>query len=245
MKFSITTFIIQILNFALLSYILYRVLYRPLRNIMEKRNRLVMEDIDRAVRMKEDAINIKDKYEKLITEMSVIKKSEMEKAVEQAEEAKRTILERAAREAREEKEKATAVIENERREMMAALKVDAVDVSAELASRLLSSVADEVLHGKLIEMLLREIEEHPLSVPDRGGEGVKAVVVSAYALKDSESDSIETLLKDYVGATVNIEQKVDSELIAGVRLWIDGHVIDGTLKGQLAAFKERALKGLE
>ena len=165
--------------------------------------------------------------------------------MEQAEEAKRTILERAAREAREEKEKATAVIENERREMMAAVKVDAVDVSAELASRLLSSLADEVLHGKLIEMLLREIEEHPLSVPDRRGIGVKAVVVSAYALKDSEADSIDTLLKDYVGATVNIEQKVDPELIAGVRLWIDGHVLDGTLKGQLAAFKERALEGLE
>ena len=49
MKFSIATFVIQIVNFVLLSYILYRVLYRPLRNIMEKRRRLVMEDVDRAV----------------------------------------------------------------------------------------------------------------------------------------------------------------------------------------------------
>lgn len=245
MKFSITTFIIQILNFVLLSYILYRVLYKPLRNIMEKRKRLVMEDIDRAVRMKEDAIIIKEKYEKLMKEMSALKKREMEKAVEQAEEAKQSILERATREAKEEKEKAIAVIENERREMMAALKLDTVNVSAELASRLLSSLADEALHGKLTEMLLRELEEHPLAVPERGGEGVKAVVVSAYALKNSESNSIETLLKDYVGPSVNIEQKVDPELIAGVRLWIDGHVLDGTLKGQLAAFKERALAGFE
>ena len=103
MKFSITTFVIQIINFVLLSYILYRVLYKPLRNIMEKRRRLVMEDIDRAVRMKEDAVKIKEKYEKLMKEIDSIGKKEMEKAVGQGEEAKAAILERASREAREEK----------------------------------------------------------------------------------------------------------------------------------------------
>ena len=55
---------------------------------------------------------------------------------------------------------------------------------------------------------------------------------------------METLLKDYVGQRVDIEKKVEPELIAGVRLWLDGHVLDGSIKGQLAAFKDRALEGL-
>ena len=244
MKFSITTFVIQIINFVLLSYILYRVLYKPLRNIMEKRRRLVMEDIDRALRMKEDAVKLKEKYEKLMKEIDSFEKKEMEKAVGQGEEAKAAILERAAREAREEKEKATAVIENERREMMSALKVDAAEISAELASRLLSSLADVALHRKLVEMMLKELEEHPPALADRPGEVAKAVVASAYALDESESRSMETLLKDYVGPRVDIERKVEPELIAGVRLWLDGHVLDGSIKGQLAAFKDRALEGL-
>jgi F-type H+-transporting ATPase subunit b len=243
MKFSITTFIIQVINFVLLSYILYRVLYRPLRNIMEKRRRLVMEDIDRAVRMKEDAINIKEKYEGLVKEVDNLRKREMEKAVEKAEEAKAAILERAAREARQEKEKAAAVIENQHREMMAKLQADAALVSAELASRLLSSLADEALHKKLVAMMLRELEEHPPAVPERGVEGVKAVVSSAYPLAGPDSDSLDTLLKDYIGPAVVIERKVEPELIAGVRLWLDGYVLDGSLKGQLAAFRERALEG--
>ena len=245
MKFSITTFIIQIINFVLLSYILYRVLYKPLRNIMEKRKRLVMDDIDRAVRMKEDAVNIKEKYEKLMGEMEALKKRELEKAVEQGEEAKQAILERATREAREEKEKPAAVIENERREMMVALKSGVAQVSADLASRLLSPLADEALHRKLTEMMLRELEEHPPALPEKSGEGVKAVVVSAYALSGPESQGIESMLKDYMGPTVSIEHKVEPDLIAGVRLWLDGHVLDGSLKGQLGAFKERALEGLE
>ena len=69
-------------------------------------------------------------------------------------------------------------------------------------------------------------------------------MASAYALDESESRSMETLLKDYVGLRVAIEQKVEPELIAGVRLWLDGHVLDGSIKGQLAAFKDRALEGL-
>ena len=243
MKFSIATFVIQIVNFVLLSYILYRVLYRPLRNIMEKRRRLVMEDIDRAVRMKEDAVTMKEKYEKLLKELDAQKRREIEKAVEQAEEAKNAILERASREAGEEKEKAAAVIENERREMMAALRADAADVSAELASRLLAPLADETLHGKLVEIMLKDLEEHPPAAPERGGEGLRAVVSSAYPLGSQDTASLDALLREYVGPTVSIEYRVDPELISGLRLWLDGLVLDGSLKGQLAAFKERALEG--
>jgi F-type H+-transporting ATPase subunit b len=244
MKFSIVTFIIQIVNFALLAYILYRVLYKPLRNIMEKRRRLVMEDIDKAVRMKEEAVGIKEKYEKLVKETEALKKKEMEHAVEQAEEARKAIMERAVREADEEKEKASAVIENERSEMMEKLRMGAVDVSALLAARLLSPLADESLHRKLTELMLKELEERPPAIPERGSEGSRAVVASAYALNNSEAGSLEALLKDYVGPAVVIEYKVEPELIGGVRLWVDGLVLDGSLKGQLAAFKERAREGL-
>lgn len=45
MKLNLTTFIFQIINFVLLAYILHRVLYKPIRAIMEKRKRLVMEDV--------------------------------------------------------------------------------------------------------------------------------------------------------------------------------------------------------
>jgi F-type H+-transporting ATPase subunit b len=79
MKLSLTTFIFQIINFVLLAYILHRVLYKPIRGIMEKRKRLVMEDIDRALRMKDDAIAIKERYGQLTAEAEVLRKKVMEK----------------------------------------------------------------------------------------------------------------------------------------------------------------------
>jgi F-type H+-transporting ATPase subunit b len=245
MKLSLTTFIIQIINFVLLAYILHRVLYRPIRRIMEKRKRLVMEDIDRALRMKDDAIAIKERYERLTGEAEILRKKEMEKAVEQAEEAKKLIMDRAVRESEAEKEKARAVIENERTEKTASLRKDAVEISSELAARLLTPLADEALHKRLVELMVRELEERPPATPGYGKDGAKASVVSAYKLSDSEFRGIETILKDYGGPSLTIEWKVDPELIAGVRIWLDGLVLDGSLKGQLAAFRERALKAVD
>lgn len=245
MKLSLTTFIIQIVNFVLLAYILHRVLYKPIRGIMEKRKRLVMEDIDRALRMKEDAIAIKERYERLTGEAEVFRKKEMEKAVEQAEEAKKLIMEKAVREAEAEKEKARAVIENESSEKTASLRKDAVEISSELAARLLVPLADEALHKRLVELMVRELEERPPAGPVYGKDGAKASVVSAYHLSELEFQGIETLLKDYAGPSLSIEWKVDPDLIAGVRIWLDGLVLDGSLKGQLAAFRERALKAVD
>ena len=245
MKLSLTTFIFQIINFVLLAYILHRVLYRPIRRIMEKRKRLVMEDIDRALRMKEDAIAIKEKYEQLTGEAEEFRKKVLEKAVEHAEETRKLIMEKAVREAEAEKEKARAVIENERAEKTASLRKDAVEISSELAARLLAPLADEPLHKRLVELMVHDLEERPPAAPAHGKEGAKASVVSAYHLSDTEFRSIETLLKDYAGSSLSIEWQVNPELIAGVRIWLDGLVLDGSLKGQLAAFRERALKAVD
>ncbi|MGA2192505.1 MAG: F0F1 ATP synthase subunit delta [Nitrospirota bacterium] len=246
MKINITTFIIQIINFAVMAYILYKVLYKPLREIMEKRKRLVMADVDRALGLKEDAIKIKETYERLTKEAEGFSKKLVEKAVEEAEETKRKILEEAAREAAAEKEKAAAVIENEHKEMLAALKVEAADVSAELAIRLLAPVADESLNKKLAALMFKELEEHlPITTQRKNRDGVKAVCATAFCLDREDCLCLESILHEYMGPGVKIEHKVEPELIAGLRLWLDGMVFDGSLKGQLAAFRQNAIGGLE
>jgi F-type H+-transporting ATPase subunit b len=244
MKINITTFIIQLINFALLSYVLQRVLYKPLKAIMEKRKRLVMADIDRALQMKEDAVKMKERYDKLLADIEVARKRELEKAIEEAEETRRIILEGAAREAAAEKEKAAAVMENDRHEMMAALRESSASISVELATRLLMPLADEALHTKLTDMMLRELEENPPVICSRNnGDGARAICYSAYKLKDACNKNFNSILKEFVGASARIEHKVEPELIAGVKLWLDGVVLDGSLRGQLDAFKENALEG--
>lgn len=242
MEFSLTTFIIQLINFALLVYILRRVLYRPLRNIMDKRRRLVMESVDKAMVMKEDAVRLKEKYEKLTAELEAFKVSEMERAVKEAEEAKNKILDTARKDALEEKQKAAAVIEYERSEMMQEVKAASAEISAGIAARLVGPLADENLHRKLFRVMMDELESRPPAPSGRGGTAGKAVAGSAYALTNSERTELESLLREHLGQELEVEHKVDPSLVAGLRLWVEGQVFDGSVAGQLSAFRERALK---
>jgi len=245
MKFSLTTFIIQIINFSVLAFILYRVLYRPLRNIMDKRRRLVMEDVDRAIKLKEEAVSLKEKYEALMAGIEAYRKAEMERAVGEAEKAKKEILDTAKHEAFNEKEKAAAVIETDRTEMMERLRIDAAEISSSLAARLVSPLADEQLHAKLVRLLAGELETHPPATVRGGGRSGRATVTSAYQLSPAQASEIESLIWEHMGAGLNIEHAVDPGLIAGVRLWVDGQVMDGSLRGQLEFFRERALRAME
>lgn len=245
MKFDVQTFVIQIINFTLLAWILYRVLYRPLKNIMDKRRRLVMDDVDRAIRTKEEAVSLKERYERLMAGIEEFKRTEMERAVKEAEEAKREIIDAAKREAFQEKEKATAIIGSERAEMMGRVIEDAAEISAGLAARLMEPLADEDLHKKLVRMMADELERHPPARPQGAARAGKATVSSAYPLAPGERRELESLLGEQFGPELRIEHAHDPGLMAGVRLWVDGQVMDASLKGQLAYFRERALAAME
>ncbi|HEX9860200.1 MAG TPA: F0F1 ATP synthase subunit delta [Nitrospirota bacterium] len=245
MKFSITTFVIQVINFALLTFILYRVLYKPLKAIMDKRRRLVMESVDRALVMKEDAVRLKEKYEALMQGVESFRVSETERVVREAEEAKKQILDTARKEAREEKEKAAAVVEYERSGMMEQVKSETAKVSSGLAANLLRPLADVHMHRKLMRMMMEELEFRPPAPPAGGREGGKAVVSSAYELSQVEKMEIESLLKEHLGQSLVVEQRLEPELIAGVKIWAEGQVLDGSIAGQLAGFRERAVREME
>jgi len=245
MSISLSTFVIQIINFLLLAYILYRVLYRPLRTLMEKRKRLLMEDIDKGMRLKEEAVTLKEKYEKLMEEADRLYEKKTDEALEAAEEKRREVLARAAKEAQDEKDKAEAVIESRRREMEEGVRKGAAEAAGILSTRILSEFADISLHNKLVGTMLEELEQRPPARQAGPESASKVSIASAYELDESRKGEFESLLLDRLGPDVSFEHKADPELVAGVRIWVDGLVLDGSIKGQLAAFVERAEKSLE
>ena len=58
MKFDIWTFLFQVINFLVLLFILKRVLYKPIREIIEKRRSLIRQRIDEAEKTKKEALEL-------------------------------------------------------------------------------------------------------------------------------------------------------------------------------------------
>jgi len=64
MKFNIWTLLFQVINFVILLYILRRILYKPIREIIEKRRGLIAKTVEDAENTKKEALELKEKNQK-------------------------------------------------------------------------------------------------------------------------------------------------------------------------------------
>ena len=73
--------------------------------------------------------------------------------------------------------------------------------------------------------------------------GVKeGLIYSTYRLDDKTLEKIKNKIKEVEGQDVDLINVIDPTLIGGVRVVIDGHIYDGSIKSHLAKLKESLLK---
>ena len=70
---------------------------------------------------------------------------------------------------------------------------------------------------------------------------VTAKITSATELSQEQTEKIITNLSKNLNKQVEIEKVVDASLIGGVRIEVDGKVIDGSIKNQLSNMKKQLL----
>ena len=89
-------------------------------------------------------------------------------------------------------------------------------------------------HVREVEAMAREYRElamHSL------GESI-AEVTSAVELKEAEAVALRARLEKKFNRTVILHCKVDPSIIGGIRVEIDGRVIDGSIRNKLQEIKE-------
>ena len=73
----------------------------------------------------------------------------------------------------------------------------------------------------------------------RGYQGESmAVVTSAVPLKEAETVALRAKLEKKLGRRVTLQCREDPELIGGIRVEVDGRIIDGSVRNKLEEIKE-------
>jgi F-type H+-transporting ATPase subunit delta len=67
----------------------------------------------------------------------------------------------------------------------------------------------------------------------------EATVTSAVALTDEQSDSLKAKLEKISDKRILLRQKVDSSLLGGLRVEIEGKLLDGTVMGRLTDLRKK------
>ncbi len=132
------------------------------------------------------------------------------------------------------REKSTDALERELRELAAATDraPDAADPAGQVLREAFPEASDGFRH--LIGLLVRDLVLGEfLSVRAESENVVRVRVVTAQALSDDERAQLADRLGRALRMQVKIEESVDTAVLAGVRIEIEGRTLDGTLKAKL------------
>jgi len=221
----------QIINFLVLLWLLRLVLYKPLVKKLEERTKKAKEiedglrDLQRRkeeMKKKEEEMirETKEKTRRIIAESKEISEEERERILERAEEEMREILKKA-------REKAELEVEMIRKRE----EEELLEKAKEILQRVLSKSFTKDLHRKYIDKTIEKL--YQLDFSDlKGKEITSVVVVSAYPLNKKEEKQIsDFLFKKLRNPT--FQEKIDPDLIAGIKVIIDEISIDGSLSGKI------------
>ena len=241
MKFTIWTFLFQVINFLVLLFILKRVLYRPVKEIMEKRRRLIEKEMQDAESTRSEAFELKRHYEEKIATFREAQVQEREKMQEEIADERRQLLARARDEAGTLIEKERALFDAEKKRVEKTLKENTIAMACEASMNVLRHISDEELHRAAYRKLLRNLGNIVPEMRRIAAEGNQpgVEIVTAYEFTDEDLSVLKRNLEHLAEREITLKVTVDRTLLAGVKIKISDKVYDATLSGQIGMMRER------
>ena len=152
-------FIPALIAFIIIWVILAKLVWPPVLEMMEKRQQKIQDDLDAAERSKIEAAEEAKSYEAKILEAHHEADAIVAKAKKEAEEVRSAVLAKAQREAADIIAKAHGAVDSERHKAMIELSSSVVDLSVEIASKIIGNDLSVEEQRRLAEKYLAEVGE--------------------------------------------------------------------------------------
>lgn len=151
------TLIIEVVSFLLLLFLLKKLFYKPLLNILDRRAKGIEDAIEDAKKNQEEATNLLSQAQRKIDQSKQEALDLLEKARQQADEQRRKILQDAKAHSQRYREQAREDIERQGSSAREKLKKEVLDISRKLAEKILQREIKEKDQHRLIKEGLEEI----------------------------------------------------------------------------------------
>jgi F-type H+-transporting ATPase subunit b len=237
MIFNVWTFLFEVVNFLVLIYVLFRLLYRPLHEAIDRRreaNAKAQADADKA---RQEATALQQQLNAQQAALDQQRQELIRKAREQAEAERKATMAEAERAVQRRREEVAQQLERERAEALQALRAELVQSAVRLAEHILHEASTATLERQLAGRLVEELQHIPEDECQRlRGELAAdeiAVVETTADLNGEILQRLDGALKALAGRTVSLCVQTRPELLGGLRLRLGGHVWDASLTGGL------------
>ncbi|HWF38789.1 MAG TPA: F0F1 ATP synthase subunit delta [Candidatus Acidoferrales bacterium] len=242
MELSWTTFFLEAINFLVLVWLLKRLFYAPVKRAIAQRRAAVEKTLKDADIKKQQAEELKSKYDGRLREWEEEKNRQKEALRGELNEERDKQMKLIARAVAAERERMEAQEEAKNADRRANDEKRAMSQALEFVSRLLRDLASPELEAKISDLLARQISSSPASDISKVGSGNgrrEIEVCSAFTMAGAQRDSLISALKQKLGSEISINFRVDPKLLAGLEVAMGSYVWRANLRDELAYFSGR------
>lgn len=238
------TLALQAVNFLVLVWLLWRFLYRPVREVIEKRKALAEQAFAEAAEQKKEAEAARQRFEDGQAALAQERQDILNRTHNELKAERETVLNDARREADELIEAARNSIEEERGAALSEIREQVAELAVELASDLLRKAGAEGSSDAFLGQLENHLKELPEDERERlqkdlATEGASLTVLTATPLSVEEQQRWIGRLNTQLGRKNRTDFATDPEILGGAELRFPHAVIRLTWADQLRRAEER------
>lgn len=148
----------QIVNFAIIAFVLTKLLYKPILTMLEKRKKEIQTGLALTEKMKLEEEKLKVKQDKLLDAARADARQILEKAKQDAAAEEKQIVAEAHTEAAAVLEKAKAEAERMHLDMRKDVQKEAVRLAQAMTEQLVKSILSQQDQHKLINQQIKKLE---------------------------------------------------------------------------------------
>ena len=148
----------NLLSVALLAAIMTRLLYNPVKKILADRAEKIASELKDADDKNLSASELKQKYEQKVRDIELERADMIEAARKEARERQAQIVEEAKIEATNLKDRASREIAQEKVRFKDAVHEAIIDISTDMAAKIIEATVDKSAHDRLFAEALAELE---------------------------------------------------------------------------------------
>lgn len=245
MEFNLSTFVLEIINFLILIWILQRLFYKPLLEVIARRKQFIDQSLSDTKTLQQQAEQQRSLYENRQKLWEQEKQAAITALYQQLEAERRAQLDRLNTDLEQERQKAKVMLSKQQQGLQQQAEKQALRNSAKFAGILLQQSAGPELEARLFTMLIDNLTTLPeackLSLAALGTKkSVPVKIASAYPLPVEMRQQLEHKLGALINSQINFQYRQDEALIAGLRMDIGAYVLNANLQHELIGFAEIA-----
>ncbi len=241
------TLALQAINFLVLVWLLWRFLYQPVREVIEKRKQLAEQAFAEAAGKEAEAEAARQRFEEERARLAQERQDMLKKMHEELEAERDQVVEHGRREADQLMEAARESIDEERETALAQVREQVAELAAELASDLLRKVGAKASSDVFLEQIEKRLKELAADERDRlqkdlAADAARLTVVTAAPLAPEDRERWINRLNASLGCQDKTEFATDPAILGGVELRFPRAVLKLTWADQLEKAKDLVRK---